>query len=127
MNKALRPCGQPGCPNLIDIGVDGNRYCPQHSYLNKSNTRDRFAALDRKKSAEEVSFYRSAAWTRTSRLYRKEYPLCAECEARGVVKEADAVHHIISIKTILTNGGNPLSWKNLQSLCHNCHMKHLGK
>lgn len=46
---------------------------------------------------------------------RKE-PLCRHCYAKGIVKAADEVDHILP----LANGGTDTD-DNVQSLCHQCH------
>ena len=52
-------------------------------------------------------------------MYRRTYPLCDHCSEKGITKSADVVDHIIEIR----DGGDPLSYDNLQALCHKCHNK----
>ena len=62
--------------------------------------------------------YHSSRWTRLSKAFRERHPLCAECEKKGIVKEAECVDHIIPwpvCKDFFDPG-------NLQSLCAECNM-----
>lgn len=49
----------------------------------------------------------------------RENPLCEECERINLLTSAVMVHHIIPIE----DGGEPLDWENLMSLCDPCHCK----
>lgn len=51
-------------------------------------------------------------------MFIKENPLCVECES-----VAEVVDHIVSIR----DGGDKLSWSNLQSMCHKCHNRKSGR
>ena len=66
---------------------------------------------------EEVSFYKTYKWTKTSKNYRKRNPLCVECLEKGRTRKADVVDHIVPIK----HGGELLNEENFQSLCHSHH------
>ena len=57
------------------------------------------------------------AWYRLRAWHIARHPLCAHCEARGVVTPAQDVDHINPI----SNGGDNLDPDNLQSLCRACH------
>lgn len=119
--KHLQPCQIPGCPNLVNTG-----YCKDHqqySTLNKG--RDRFKDLDRKKTSEEKKFYSKSAWTKCSRLYRREHPICERCEKKNIIVQAQLVHHKKKLRDILKDKGNPLSFKYLESLCNKCHLREL--
>ncbi len=67
--------------------------------------------------------YYSSQWKQISMLYRKQHPLCEECERNGIITPADLVDHIIAVN----DGGNMWEWENLQSLCMNCHNKKHSK
>lgn len=58
------------------------------------------------------------AWDRLRNYHAVHEPLCRHCAARGEVKALDEVDHIVPIRV----GGAPLDPKNLQSLCHQCHV-----
>jgi len=62
-------------------------------------------------------FYKTKAWRKTSVAYRQEHPLCEECLRQGIITPAEMVHHVVEI----TDGGDPLDWDNLESLCLACH------
>lgn len=118
MNRAKRPCKQPGCPELVQSG-----YCDKHQ--KNVVTESPFRSLDTKKTDEERSFYSSSAWTRVSKLFRISHPFCAECEQSGIITASDMVHHVVSRDDLVARGDNPLSWRWLEALCNSCHLKHL--
>lgn len=61
----------------------------------------------------------NAEWAKISRLKRRDDPMCEQCMAHGIHREAKEVHHIDS---------NPYNnaWSNLISLCRECHAKTRG-
>lgn len=66
--------------------------------------------------------------TRTWRLLRITYlsnnPLCSRCLAKGKIKSAVEVHHIIPISStdnIQEKKALGFNYKNLKSLCKECH------
>lgn len=119
----LQPCKLPGCPELVE---KGEGYCKHHAVFNKVYVnRKAFDRLDRKKNPETIKFYTSRPWIRTSRLYRKMYPLCEECERNNIIMPAQLVHHKKKLQDIWKDKENPLSFKFLESLCNNCHLKEL--
>lgn len=61
---------------------------------------------------ERNKFYQTTQWRRLRAMFIKENPLCVVCES-----VAEVVDHKLSIK----DGGDPLAWENLQSMCHKCH------
>jgi 5-methylcytosine-specific restriction protein A len=62
-------------------------------------------------------------WKRVRREYLTDHPLCHHCQARGILKPAEHVDHIVPI----TKGGEWFDEDNLQGLCHPCHsVKTLG-
>lgn len=58
-------------------------------------------------------------WQQVSKAYRIANPLCAHCAKAGRVALATEVDHIVP----LVDGGERLDWSNLQSLCHQCHVR----
>ena len=122
MNR-LRPCKQPGCPNLVKSG-----YCEKHvKYKPENPKRKGFEKLDKKKSLKEIRFYRSSKWTKTSVVHRVHEPLCRRCRERGVIKAAEMVHHCPDLKTLWELHKNPYDHKYLVSLCNRCHLEDLRK
>ena len=69
------------------------------------------------RNPEDVAFYKSYKWTKTSLKFRKLNPLCILCDKEGKTKKADVVDHITPIK----EGGEEYNFENLQSLCHKHH------
>lgn len=85
-----------------------------NSLHRKSNKRQQA-----KRTKEEVSFYKTYKWKKTSENYRKRNPLCVKCLDKGRVKKANVVDHIKPIK----EGGAGYDEENFQSLCHAHHNK----
>lgn len=71
----------------------------------------------RERSAD---LYHSARWTRLSRAYRIEHPLCEECRRNGVTKSATVVDHIVPYPICESYFYDR---RNLQSLCDECNHK----
>ena len=65
----------------------------------------------------DPGFYRSAEWRKFRKFYLMEHPVCVHCEAKGLVREASVVDHIVPIR----EGGNRFAHSNLQPLCDSCH------
>lgn len=61
--------------------------------------------------------YHTSRWTRLSRAFRAEHPLCAECLRKGIIKEAEVVDHIIPWPVCK----DFYDRSNLQSLCAECN------
>ncbi len=99
--KAKKFCKKYPCGTLVPAG---QTYCESH----KPETDYR---SDR--------FYHSHLWTKFSRWFRADHPLCQVCLDHGVIKGADMVDHI----TPLRDGGAKLDLGDLQSLCNSCHGK----
>jgi len=66
-----------------------------------------------------------AQWLGVSRLWRKQHPLCAECQRRGRLTPAQCVDHIKPFSGL----EDPLRFDpdNLQSLCWRCHNRKTAK
>ena len=64
-------------------------------------------------------FYNSPQWKKTAARYKRNNPLCVDCEANGKTVAVDVVDHIIPVK----EGGAEVDPDNLQSLCHFHHNK----
>lgn len=119
--RYLQPCALPGCPNLVEKG-----YCKVHQHFQiKPDNRKGFEKLDQNKDPATIKFYNSPAWIKVRRAYKKRHPLCEECLIKGISKPAQLVHHKKRLIDIWRDKENPLSFKNLQSLCKICHLKEL--
>lgn len=61
--------------------------------------------------------YHTSRWTRMSRVYRQEHPLCEICKSRGIIKPAEVVDHIVPFPVC----GDFFDSSNWQSLCGKCN------
>lgn len=120
--RRMRPCQQPGCPNLVERG-----FCDDHKHLESKATREGFKRLDERKTAEQKQFYSSYRWTRTSQKHRKIEPICRRCKARGIIAPGKPVHHNPPLEYLLAHGLNPYDHKYLETLCDDCHLEELRK
>lgn len=66
---------------------------------------------------DDNSFYHTTAWRNLRRMHLNEYPLCVECEKKGIIRVGNIVDHI----TPILEGGEALDPANLQTLCKQCH------
>lgn len=69
----------------------------------------------RERSADPYHTYR---WTALSRAFRASHPLCAECQRKGIIREATCVDHIIPWPICADRF---FDRSNLQSLCDDCN------
>jgi len=53
-------------------------------------------------------------------MHLREYPLCYNCQAVGILEFADMVHHV---KPVKEHPELAFSMDNLMSLCNACHNK----
>jgi len=116
MLNANSICRQVNCSALIPRPG----YCDEHKHVEA----ERFRHLAK---ADRSGFYSSAAWTKTSRAFRRMNPLCAEHKRRGTILKGDMVHHIVEVGDLKARGDNPLSWRWLETLCNDCHNRELRK
>lgn len=77
-------------------------------------TESKPSGYNRVRSADE---YHTARWTRQSRIFRQENPLCAICESKGIIKLAEVVDHIVPFPVC----GDFFDSANWQSLCSKCN------
>ena len=62
--------------------------------------------------------YHTARWTRLSRMYRDNHPLCAECARNGRIVAATCVDHIVPYPICADFFFDE---SNLQALCDKCN------
>ena len=108
--KPKRPCSHPGCPALVEAG---ERHCIQHKRQEqRRHDTDRGSAHQRGYTAR---------WAKYAASYKREHPLCRECESQGRITPAYAVDHIQPV----TGPDDPLFWDtdNHQPLCAICHSR----
>ncbi|ABQ23670.1 HNH endonuclease [Clostridium kluyveri] len=70
---------------------------------------------------EYDNIYKSRRWQRVRKivLIRDNY-LCQPCLRRGLIKEANTVHHIVELRKDLSKA---FELDNLESICPACHNK----
>ena len=81
-----------------------------------SKTKGKGTAAERVRSADP---YHTSRWTRLSRAFRAEHPLCAECQRHGIIKPATCVDHIEPWPIC---GDRFYDRSNLQALCDECNL-----
>ena len=97
--RALHPCATPGCATLVRAS-----YCPEHE------------ATRRHVDPEQARFYRSSWWTKRSKAYRSQHPVCEACSARPSKftdhRDGDWQNN---------------AWENYQALCVACNRTKTAK
>ena len=68
----------------------------------------------RERSAD---LYHTARWTRLSRAWRSNHPLCEECKRNGILKAGTCVDHITPYPVCK----DFFDTSNLQTLCNECN------
>ena len=63
-------------------------------------------------------FYGTYEWTKLSKSFRVNNPLCKMCAERGIVRVGEYVDHIVPI---LIDFDLRFAVSNLQTLCSSCH------
>ena len=66
----------------------------------------------------------SKRWRALRNAYLTEHPKCEECEAQGIYRAANCVHHITPVESARdAEQAEQLcyAWSNLQALCIPCH------
>ncbi len=74
---------------------------------------------ERPRSKPSAAIYHTWRWTRLSRAYRAQHPLCAECNRRGIIRAATCVDHITPWPICGEQGF--FDRANLQALCNECN------
>lgn len=111
--KPKRVCKHPGCCNLTSNG-----YCDSHTHMSKEQSRSYDKYLRNK---EADAFYHSKEWKAVrNQVIMRDKGLCVQCLKSKVIKQAEAVDHIIPLKVAWQLR---LTMSNLQSLCDTCHNK----
>jgi 5-methylcytosine-specific restriction enzyme A len=86
--KPKRPCAYPLCPNFAE---EGSSYCSAHKQS---------LPQDSRASSAKRGYDRH--WQKLRVMHLREFPLCEMCRAKGVIRQAELVHHIKSVITDLT-------------------------
>ncbi|MEC2220968.1 HNH endonuclease [Bacillus subtilis] len=110
MKKALKPCNEPGCPNLTR-----EEYCEQHKRIKPAYDQYRESAAKRGYNSK---------WRQARLGYLSKHPLCAACMMQGRRTPATVVDHIVPHK-----GDMKLFWDSSkwQPLCGPCHSRKTAK
>jgi len=107
--RPSKPCSAPGCHAL----VRGQRYCEKHVGMADQHKRQH----DRRRDSSAKRGY-GYKWQKARERFLQSHPLCVKCHAKGVVKAATDVDHIVPHR-----GDRKLFWdeSNWQALCHSHH------
>lgn len=95
-------------------------------YKIKKSKRPHVIDLKRK---ERQKIYQDVRWQRLRVAYLADHPLCEECLANGVTREAVDVHHVVSFMTAegVERIELALNYDNLKALCKECHQAEHNK
>lgn len=105
MQKAKRPCREPGC---VSFAAERESFCSKH-------LRARPRSAKAKAWRQE---YGSKRWQEARAAYLQRHPLCEQCGREGRLVLARVVDHITPHR-----GEMALFWdsSNWQALCEHCH------
>ena len=81
------------------------------------------------KRKERQKIYQDVRWQRLRVAYLADHPLCEECLANGITREAVDVHHVVSFMTAegVERIELALNYDNLRALCKECHQAEHNK
>lgn len=92
---------------------------PSHT-ARKRSRRASDAAYRRAKRKGGGDIRSTARWQKTRRMKLRRNPLCEPCQRKGLITEAQQVHHLTPIKEAPDLA---LSMENLESICTRCHAR----
>lgn len=106
--SVLKPCANPGCPNLVVRG-----YCDVHKGSGYESQRPNANARDY-----------GAGWRKIRDAFLRQHPWCMDPDVvhDGEVVRATDVDHILPRE----QGGSDRD-ENLEALCHSCHSRKTAK
>lgn len=112
-----KPCRASGCRELVSKGS----YCGQHERKKEETVKQERIKYDKERGTSASRGYDSR-WSKYSKRYRLNNPLCVLCEKEGKLTLAQCVDHI---KPVVGGQNDLLFWEptNHRSLCHNCHSR----
>jgi 5-methylcytosine-specific restriction protein A len=115
-----KPCLKPGCNVLVGNGS----YCDAHKIEKKQVEVNQRIQYDKERGTSASRGY-NYRWSKASKKYREDNPLCIMCEAKGIVKINNCVDHKIPVNS----PDDPLFWEesNWQGLCTSCHSEKTAK
>lgn len=107
-----RPCGHPGCRELVRVG----RYCSAHKRLPVGS----FA--DRARGTRQERGYGAGWEERRKRIFARDGGLCQECLRQGrVTPVGDKPYSAWCDHVVPKAEGGTDDDENLQTLCRDCH------
>lgn len=63
--------------------------------------------------------YHTARWTRESRAFREEHPLCELCKKKGLIVSSEVVDHVVPV-AVCCDFWDKSNW---QALCRKCNIE----
>lgn len=119
-----RRCEYGGCRKLVDVG---NRYCNDHrtqknKEYNKQIRTNSVVTANGHTNKEIAQFYASKEWrkVREQILVRDNY-ICQPCLSKGVIHEANLVHHKNDELRSPNGWARRLDEDNLEAINRACH------
>lgn len=100
-SRAAKACAKPGCGALTS-----GHWCEAHARQAEQVRREGRAG----------GFKYDHRWRKRRAAWLTANPLCVSCEARGIIKQASDVDHVVPL-----SAGGVDDESNYQSLCHDCH------
>jgi len=97
-------------------------------YINKTPRKEKTKRS--RHSNQSYRYYHSRQWGLLRNYYITTHPLCEQCLANGISREAEEVHHI---KEFMSGETDADRWQllldetNLMSVCRDCHMQIHGE
>lgn len=112
--KPCRSCGT----------LTNGAYCEKHLKVKEVEVKVQRIKYDNERGTAASRGY-TYRWSKYSLQYRKDNPLCAECERQGILKVNNCVDHIIPV----SGPDDPLFWEptNHQGLCTTHHSEKTAK
>lgn len=109
--RPYKPCLKHGCVNLTR-----EKYCDDHKQIEV----DKRNAYDERRGNRHKRGY-GYRWSKYSKWYRQQNPLCVKCLAEGKLSSSEHVDHIIAV----SGPDDPLFYasSNHQALCKSCHSR----
>lgn len=121
-SRPTRTCPTPGCPGRWD-GQTCTACARSAEQADRAAHRTRDARRRAGAAAEWYrrarKWYQSRRWARRRREHLTREPLCRQCKARGVIRAAGAVDHILPHRGDETLFWDPANWQSLCIACHN--------
>ena len=111
-SEPLKPCNHSGCRTLVT-----SKYCGKHESDAAVKKKENQRQYDNIRGTRTARGYDNR-WLKASKEFAREFPLCANCEKKGIIKLGQCTDHIVPHK-----GDVELFWdrSNWQRLCNVCH------